>query len=357
MRFVGALALIAGCASGNTELDVTLTIDPALVGVAPAKVDVASGAPDSFDDKLPVNRPLAAVERIAYVTPTHDGSLLALTITFLDGNGAPLGCGQGSGKLSGGSVAVPIAVHPGACAGGADGGSDAGADAATDAAMPDLSGTDGNPGTVSSCANLAAHSDWFFCDGFDSQPLDATKWNLLEGTITVDTPPQLKRGTMAAHVTLPYVDGGAPRMEASIMAATLSADAEIYARVFLLLPANTLTIDPVSYILHAYDLNSNGLLLGYSNSLISESTTARSGGNMPFGSWVCLEWKFPTAAGGMQVWMNDAEVLPLAAGDLGFSPTLTSFQLGSDDTIPGHTQFDYWIDDVVLSKSRVGCTN
>jgi len=349
------LALAAGCSSSTTEIDVTLAIDASLVGQSPAKADVVSGPPDSFEQTVTVGRPLAMTERLSYTTPTTSGALLHLTVTFQDDGGRSIGCGSGDAKLSGGRTALLIAIAPGACVSVPDGGTDLAFDAAVpDGAMTDGASPDGNLGAVSSCTTAAAHPEWVLCDGFDG-PLD-NAWSQVLGTVVTDSQ-KFKRGTGAAHVSLPYVDGGAPRMEASLMAHPIAPGPTLYARVFVWLPANTLSIDPISYILHAYDLNSNGLLLGYFNAQLGEDTTGVVGGTMTFGSWVCLEWKFPTVAGDMQVWKDDVEVTPFAFGDLGFNPQLTSFQLGSYDTIPAGTQFDYWIDDLVISTQRVYCTN
>ena len=87
---------------------------------------------------------------------------------------------------------------------------------------------------------------------------------------------------------------------------------------------------------------------------------------IPVAKWVCVEWKFDGPAAGMQLWLDTQEVPEMAvtghgdgcvnaANDFPWTaPSFTSIDLGweSYQTDEPRTA---WIDDVVISTTRVGC--
>jgi hypothetical protein len=356
--------LLAGCASGKTEVDVTLNIDGSLVGQSPMSLAVDASGADTFTDSLPVMRPLKMVERLVYATHTTDGGMAHLRFSLIDASGV-LGCGEGDVRLSGGKVPISIDVGPGACPLPPDaalpadlaGADFAGADLAT-------SNADGGP---SSCTTMPMPSEWKICDGFDLPSLGAI-WSDASGSpttgaVSIDTS-HFHRGTASAHFHFDYVDAGTPsmaRMESAAIQTPFTTAGQLYMRAFLLVPMNAPLVDNSSVIFHAYDTNANGERVGYdhNNQFLLESSfgLSKSSGTFTFGDWICVEWKFPTATGETRVWVNDVEQTALLTTGQSWSPTLVSLVLGAYDTIPQGYDWEFWIDDLVVSTARVGCAN
>jgi polysaccharide lyase-like protein len=98
-----------------------------------------------------------------------------------------------------------------------------------------------------------------------------------------------------------------------------------------------------------------------------------SASTLPVQEWTCMEWHFKVASNEMQLWLNGEELTDLhvaerASGpesgclstqDLGGQwlapPAFQSLYLGWERYQVSENDQDLWIDDVAISKSRVGC--
>jgi hypothetical protein len=94
---------------------------------------------------------------------------------------------------------------------------------------------------------------------------------------------------------------------------------------------------------------------------------------LPVQQWACVEWHFAVASNEMQFWLDGAELADIAVKGRASGPSsgcLSTEHLGGEWLAPPAFQSlylgweryqetqngqDLWIDDVVVSKSRVGC--
>jgi hypothetical protein len=94
---------------------------------------------------------------------------------------------------------------------------------------------------------------------------------------------------------------------------------------------------------------------------------------LPVQEWACVEWHFVVASNEMELWLNGSELadlhvvdratLPgtgcLATQDLGGQwlapPAFQSLYLGWERYQDTENDQNVWIDDVVVSRSRIGC--
>lgn len=98
-----------------------------------------------------------------------------------------------------------------------------------------------------------------------------------------------------------------------------------------------------------------------------------SAARLPVSEWACVEWHFVAATNEMELWLDGASVSDvhvteratapgagcLHAGDLGgrwlAPPAFQSLYLGYERYQEPDNDQHLWIDDVVVSRSRVGC--
>lgn len=90
---------------------------------------------------------------------------------------------------------------------------------------------------------------------------------------------------------------------------------------------------------------------------------------LPVQRWTCVEWHFAVAANELEFWLDGRRIAHVTGrakkadacrgNDLGGAwrapPKFDSFYLGFERYADSANDQDLWIDDVVLSKTRVGC--
>jgi hypothetical protein len=90
---------------------------------------------------------------------------------------------------------------------------------------------------------------------------------------------------------------------------------------------------------------------------------------LPVRRWACVEWRFDVARNALELWLDGRRVTRVSGrapaanacrgDDLGARwlapPKFDSFYLGFERYADSANDQDLWIDDVVLSGSRVGC--
>jgi len=81
------------------------------------------------------------------------------------------------------------------------------------------------------------------------------------------------------------------------------------------------------------------------------------GGALSPTGWTCLEWQLPSPSGDVHVWLDGNEVTSLGGSGVSFSFALPYLALGADTDIDSGYAADLWMDDLVVSTQRVGCTN
>ena len=87
-----------------------------------------------------------------------------------------------------------------------------------------------------------------------------------------------------------------------------------------------------------------------------DQTWESDAGVMPMDQWVCFELDIDTGAETSILYMNDVEVTDMSRGLLGL-PQLGNFGVGLTFYLPNvQPAQDAWIDEVVVSASRIGCT-
>jgi len=91
---------------------------------------------------------------------------------------------------------------------------------------------------------------------------------------------------------------------------------------------------------------------------------------LPVGRWTCVEWHLEVASNQMQFWLDGRKVVHVAGrtkaanacrgndlqGEWRAPPKFDSFYIGFERYADSANDQNLWIDDVALSKARVGCT-
>jgi hypothetical protein len=90
---------------------------------------------------------------------------------------------------------------------------------------------------------------------------------------------------------------------------------------------------------------------------------------LPVKRWTCVEWHMEPASNEMQFWLDGRKVVRVAGkaaanacrgndlqGEWRAPPKFDSFYIGFERYADSANDQNLWIDDVVLSKSRVGCS-
>jgi len=121
--------------------------------------------------------------------------------------------------------------------------------------------------------------------------------------------------------------------------------------------------------------NGAGLLANYEttkdgNPQVFSDCRQDSASTMPTGTWACVEWHFSTSNNEVQYWLDGAELADLHVIDRGQScvydqpplngqwlapPAFQTLYLGWEQYQEQTNTLNVWLDDVVVSTSRVGC--
>ncbi|MFL5308500.1 MAG: hypothetical protein ACJ8F1_25030, partial [Polyangia bacterium] len=277
--------------------------------------------------------------------------------------------GAGGTTATGGATgaAGSAAATGGRGAGGSGTGGATGLAGATGGAAAGHSGTAGCP------------SGTFICEDFEAYPTGAaptgiwSKNTRASGTIAVDATRAFSganalhvTGTInadAAHITTP-ISGTGNTTFVRFMMYTLGYPSSSGVHSHLARIGTTADSGPDS----AYSLSSyNGTAIEKVDSIyLRDTTTHLNDANMK-NRWVCLEYEIDKTGGVGKVvphiWVDGKELTLAAAGSSTHAGTSTSwdpiafekFTIGLDGNQADAVKGDFWLDDVIIASSRIGC--
>jgi hypothetical protein len=350
MRLLLLAALLG--AAGCSATEVGIEFNASALGLLLPQVTLVRLNVDG-DEHYSVDiprHPLMTVERLVYRAAKSSGTL-TFTISTLDADGMVLGCGSETAMLHAGAYTqVEILLGPGPCSTGEDGG------------VPDGGGTL----PPSSCDH--PQPAWVYCDGFDGPGLDPG-WSpqLSLGHVDIDSSTSY-RGAGSAHFTYDvaasFEDMGSD-YEVARIGRSINKMGPLYIRVFIRLPAHTTTVTSKTvWLRYIHDSgDETGMAMEWldGNTLNAVAnggnTYDQAGGAVSPTAWSCVEWQIPTRMGDTHVWIDDVEVPELAGSNLSFGFQLGFLGLGGDPNVAAFQSAELWMDDLVVSTARVGCTN
>jgi len=193
----------------------------------------------------------------------------------------------------------------------------------------------GSPGGPSLCPGGLA-----FCDG-----LENGVQLRMEGLWSIDD----SKAYRGSHSLAFHLDGGSGQYQRD-SAGTASPGLVSYSRVFTILPAG---FD--SRIASYYDgaskqvleLRSSGSALSFGQGVTGNSAPVETG------TWTCIEWMVDRTTGVTKVWLNEREALSGVAVTGAFD----LFTLwGEMNAGPPRPDVDFWLDEVALDASPIGCS-
>jgi hypothetical protein len=110
------------------------------------------------------------------------------------------------------------------------------------------------------------------------------------------------------------------------------------------------------------------LMANYETTSIGTDCYQHSASTMPVGAWTCVEWRFVVASNEMQFWLNGAELTDIHVTGSGEGcggdaldgqwlapPAFQSLYLGWEHYQLPTRDINLWVDDVVVSTTRVLC--
>ena len=103
---------------------------------------------------------------------------------------------------------------------------------------------------------------------------------------------------------------------------------------------------------------------------VTTDCKVNSGRTLPVRRWTCVEWHMEVASNEMQFWLDGRKVVRVAGrskaantcrgndlqGEWLAPPKFDSFYIGFERYADSANDQNLWIDDVALSKTRVGCS-
>jgi hypothetical protein len=249
----------------------------------------------------------------------------------------------------------------------ATGPSDAAADVTADASADAQAPADASTDALSDAENVGGDSglcaNYVFCDGFEQGFANWSSQDLSGGTITTDST-HTYRGSSALHAHVnAIVDAGG--QAAALVQRFQTWPTHLFARFFAYQPspsppspANYSDLDSLSSPYQGIALSTvppGSLSMNTFNTSQDQMWQSDSGA-LATGQWVCFEEEIDTGAETSKLYMNDVEVTDMSQGLLGL-PQLGNLGVGLSFYLPNvQPAQDAWIDDVVVSASRIGCT-
>jgi hypothetical protein len=260
----------------------------------------------------------------------------------------------------------------------------------------------GTPAVANAPAASSCPPPALFCDGFENEPLGqppAAPWRNETGTsgasVTVDATRAFS-GQRSVHVFAPkgaaYRRGYFAIHQNPVFPA---AAHEMYGRAMMWLDAAPITpagkpdvhwtfiqgegrsADDTFNSLYRFGGQHQaglGLMANYETTPpVKSDCWLHSAARLPVQHWACLEWHFAVASNEMQLWLDGQELSDLhvldrpssaETGCLGTEklkgewlapPAFQSLYLGWERYQEPENDQNLWIDDVVISKERVGC--
>ena len=242
------------------------------------------------------------------------------------------------------------------------GGADAGR---ADSGPVDAGPLDGGPPDAgpddTRCDDL--HAGAIFCDGFETAP-GFPAWSSMWGTdgmvSRTTTQTFLGLGALRAQTT---VGGGHTAVRRTL--ATPLTSGEVYLRAFVFIPSSVTSMGSFSIAQAGYDgspwyhVSLGTTSAGAAQLYLDSEAGGRSvnGRPIPRDVWVCLEAHvFLADTGGFgEMWMNGTHEGRFS--DFNTSPArgYERVAAGLPYTEPTRTTTDVYVDEVVLSRTRIGC--
>jgi hypothetical protein len=206
------------------------------------------------------------------------------------------------------------------------------------------------------------------CDDFEGNQIDVTKWMVTHttGSVVEIDPNHANSGMASLHVHLPALtpsDMGSTLGYATVKEQAGFPTTNIHVRAYVLVPGSfgndpgafMLVEQPVTpYAGIGLQLEAGGFSMfnGLRNTSVPVAGTARRD------AWICIEYAvIVDSAGSATMWVDGrAELSPVIAGDTTSTPPVGELVLGLVDyTTTAVPARDLWFDDVVISKSYIGC--
>jgi hypothetical protein len=209
------------------------------------------------------------------------------------------------------------------------------------------------------------------CDGFEA---DLSRWqgcDELNGVVSIDSG-RAFRGQHSLHGAGSAAAAGM-QVKAMVTEETILATspAELYVRAFVLAPTlppgdqlawANLSQDASPYAGISFILADDKANPFFYNSTSGSAVYTRSAATIPSGDWTCIEWRldFATDAldGHLAAAYNDIVVPDLSTvQQTQSSPALHDINIGLFLPATGiaHLPFDFWIDEVIISTTPIGC--
>jgi hypothetical protein len=217
--------------------------------------------------------------------------------------------------------------------------------------------------------SLCSSAGVLFCDGFDGSISSSWERDTPNGSLTTDAT-HVFRGTQSLHV---HVDATSSSVYAEVRLTNGNAPFPLnpaYVRFFLWFPSNTprVAIWPLNYQEQDNPYGGSAITIETNRDLTVDTYEfvngpgATSSNALPTDQWVCLEYQVQTTSSGgtsflkLLQWgsvIDDGGSFQLPSGD----PPLSKLFLGFEQTLdPGTPAFDYWIDEIAIDSSPIGCS-
>jgi hypothetical protein len=199
------------------------------------------------------------------------------------------------------------------------------------------------------------------CDGFESATVDS-RWT------TIATNGQLQpddsrafRGARSLHVHKPAITVAGTNTSDFLQAAS-PALTPFYMRGFVYLPSPA----PQGFAIFMGSENGSGgvdfvLQKGHVgiNDWFSGGGTTDSTTAMPLDRWVCVELGIVPSAGklDLRLWLDDTEINDARLPAVSIPTGARNFQVGfGTNNPPAMPAVDYWLDEVAVDGSQIGCS-
>lgn len=290
----------------------------------------------------------------------------------------PAGGGGGSeysesgGAAIGGTNATGGALSTGGSNHG-EGGSSGGSASQSGEVGEATGGTNGD-------ANFGCEEGNILCEGFESYPLgDAPggDWSAVSrgsGAVVVDGERAFsgdkslhvtgKLNADHAYITTPVEDSEVAHVRFMMYTASYPASSGVHTRLALLGLSNAASGSPyTSYSLATY----NGLAMERVNSIYLRDTGTRLDDSKLQNRWVCFEFGVDKTGGDgnvkVHIWIDGQNLSLSPAGSSSHGQTSNSwdpvvfemFMIGLYGYQSDSQLADYWIDDLLVTRDRVGC--
>jgi hypothetical protein len=218
-------------------------------------------------------------------------------------------------------------------------------------------GADSDTGGPSPCTSA------ILCDDFETPVIDKARWSVSQeynGSIVVDGT-HANSGQRALHAhTIANPDAGGSYFAFIGHAGLLPS--HVFIRMFVYQPP-VVASSPIQYVAVSATatgepplqiLDSMGLrwqyesfgagFTNYSSTLAAEA--------VPTNAWTCVEWEIDRDANKQRLYVGGAKLADMEVAITGFAGNLVTLGLAQGPA----PVVDVWLDDVVVSASRVGCS-